>query len=71
MRMDILKKGDKVLSVTNKLIAIQRENGEVEVIRFLIDKEGIWIADEETLIIGYADNAEESEVIAGVVITHF
>lgn len=71
MRMDILKKGDKVLSVTNKLIAIQRENGEVEVIRFLIDKEGVWIADEETLIIGYADNAEESEIIDGVVITNF
>ena len=31
IRVEVLKKGDKVLSVTSEFIAVQRKNGEVEV----------------------------------------
>ena len=71
MRMNILNKGDKVLNVTNRQISIERNNGEVEVIRIYIDEMGIWVADSEPLTIGFINNDEELEVIDNVVITNF
>lgn len=71
MRINVMHKGDKVLSVTNRLIAIQRENGEVDIIPFLTDKEGMWIDTENIVTVGYGNNTVESEVVDGVVITNF
>lgn len=71
MRISVMNKGDKVLSVTNRLIAIQRKNGEVDIIPFLSDKAGMWIDTENIVTIGYGNNTVESETENGVVITNF
>lgn len=71
MRINVMNKGDKVLSVTNRLIAIQRKNGEVDIIPFLTDKEGMWIDTENIVTVGYGNNTVESEVVDGVVVTNF
>lgn len=71
MRINVLNKGDKVISVTNRLIAIQRKNGEVDIIPFLTDKEGMWINTENIVTVGFENNTVESEVINGVVVTNF
>lgn len=71
MRINVLNKGDKVISVTNRLIAIQRKNGEVDIIPFLTDKEGMWIDTENMVTVGFGNNTVESEVIDGVVVTNF
>lgn len=36
IRVEVLKKGDKVLSVTSEFIAVQRKNGEVEVLPMVV-----------------------------------
>lgn len=32
MKINVMSKGDKVLNVTSELVAIQRKNGEVDII---------------------------------------
>ena len=71
MRINVMNKGDRVLSVTNRLIAIQRKNGEVDIISFLSDQEGMWIDTENIVTVGYGNNTVESETVDGVVITNF
>ena len=71
MRINVMNKGDRVLSVTNRLIAIQRKNGEVDIIPFLSDQEGMWIDTENIVTVGYGNNTVESETVDGVVITNF
>ena len=70
MRINVMNKGDRVLSVTNRLIAIQRKNGEVDIISFLSDQEGMWIDTENIVTVGYGNNTVESETVDGVVITN-
>lgn len=38
MKVGILHRGDKVLSVTERYIAVQRSNGEVELIPLVMDE---------------------------------
>lgn len=71
MRINVMNKGDRVLSVTNRLIAIHRKNGEVDIIPLLSDQEGMWIDTENIVTVGYGNNTVESETVDGVVITNF
>ena len=60
MRINILKKGDKVLSVSSNFVAVSRKNGEVDLIPFAYDQEGsIRIAEDKIITIGYGDNTVE------------
>lgn len=59
MKINILKKGDKVLSVTNDLIAVQRKNGEVDIIPLMLEKTGPRVNEEGIVTIGYGDNTVE------------
>ena len=68
---DIMSKDDKVLNVTSELLAIQRKNGEVDIIPLISDESGVRIDTENIVTIGYGNNSVESEVIDGVVITNF
>lgn len=71
MKINIMSKGDKVLYVTSELVAIQRKNGEVDIIPLISDKSGVRIDAENIVTIGYGSNSVETEVIDGVVITNF
>ena len=71
MKINVMSKGDKVLNVTSELMAIQRKNGEVDIIPLISDESGVRIDTENIVTIGYGNNSVESEVIDGVVITNF
>ena len=71
MKINVMNKGDKVLNVTSELLAIQRKNGEVDIAPIISDESGISVDTENIVTIGYVNNSVETEVIDGVVITHF
>ena len=71
MKINVMSKDDKVLNVTSELVAIQRKNGEVDIIPLISDESGVRIDTENIVTIGYGNNSVETEVIDGVVITHF
>lgn len=71
MKINVMNKGDKVLNVTSEMIAIQRRNGEVDIIPLTRDELGVRIDIERIVTIGYGNNAVETEVIDGMVITNF
>ena len=56
MTIGILKKGDSVLNVTPKFIAVQRKNGEVDIVPFLKDESGLGVDVENIITIGYGNN---------------
>ena len=70
MRIDILKKGDSVINVTDHLVAVRRKSGEVDLLPIVDDVSGWWIDTDRTITIGYGSNTV-SEVIDGVTVTHF
>lgn len=71
MKINVMSKGDKVLNVTSELLAIQRKNGEVDIIPLILDDSGVRIDTENIVTIGYGNNSVETEVIDGVVVTNF
>ena len=48
MKINVLKKGDRVISVTSEFVAVQRKNGEVDIIPLIRDGTGLRV-DIETL----------------------
>ncbi|MCM1219417.1 MAG: hypothetical protein NC548_33475 [Lachnospiraceae bacterium] len=71
MKINVMNKGDKVLNVTPEIIAIQRRNGEVDIIPLTRDEIGVRIDIEHIVTIGYGNNAVETEVIDDMVIINF
>ena len=71
MKINVMSKDDKVLNVTSELVAIQRKNGEVDIIPLISDESGVRIDTENIVTIGYGNNSVETEVVEGVVITNF
>lgn len=56
MRINILKKGDKVIGFSGNIIAIQRKNGEVDMIRVIEDDNGVIRVDpEHKVTIGFGN----------------
>ena len=51
MKIGILKKGDKVLTITAEFIAVQRKNGEVDIIPMVKDEMGLRVDIEEIVTI--------------------
>lgn len=56
MKINILNKCDKVLNVTADFIAVERKNGEVDIVPIVKDKNGFWIDTENITTIGYGNN---------------
>ena len=56
IRIKKKKKGDKVLSVTSEFIAVQRKNGEVDLLPMVKDEMGLRIDIEHIITIGYGNN---------------
>ena len=70
MKIGILKKGDKVIKVTDDFIAVQRKNGEVDIIPMIKDKTGLRVDTEGIVTIGYGENTVEVST-DDVVVTTF
>lgn len=61
MKIGLLKKGDRVMSVSSDFIAVERSSGEVDIIPVNND-EGILRLDlQNTTTIGFGDNYIESK----------
>ncbi len=56
MLIGILKKGDRVISVTADFIAVERKNKEVDVIPLSRDDGALRIDTDNIVTIGYGDN---------------
>lgn len=71
MKINILNKGDKVINVTTDFIAVERINGEVDIIPLVKEDNGLWVDIENITTIGYGNNTVQSQTIDGVVVTNF
>lgn len=61
MKINILKKGDKVLFVNHQFVAVQRKNGEVDLIPLSVDENNVPIVDIQNIVtISYGDNSIEA-----------
>jgi len=60
MTIGILKKGDSVLNVTPEFIAVQRKNGEVDIVSLLKDETGLRVDVENIVTIGYGNNTVQA-----------
>ena len=56
MLIGVLKKGDRVISVTPELIAVERKNGEVDIIPLSKEDGALRVDIENIVTIGYGDN---------------
>jgi len=59
MKIGILKKGDKVLTITTEFVAVERKNGEVDIIPMIKDEMGLRVDAEGIVTIGYGENIVE------------
>ena len=71
MKVNILKKGDKVLNITSDFVAVERKNGEVDILPLLKEDCKFWIDTENIITISYGNNTIETEEIDGITITNF
>ncbi len=71
IRIDILNKGDEVISVTNSFIAIRRNNGEVDLVPIEETNTGIRVDENGIVTIGYGDNVVTIEHESGMKIINF
>ncbi|GHV10550.1 hypothetical protein FACS1894219_00180 [Clostridia bacterium] len=64
IKIKILNKGDSVISVTEKAVAVQRKNGEVDIIPLIFDElERPPRIDVENIVtISYGQNAVETTI---------
>lgn len=70
MKINVLKKGDRVISVTSEFVAVQRKNGEVDIVPLIRDETGLRVAIENIVTIGYGNNTVEAAT-DDVVVTTF
>lgn len=56
MFIGVMKKGDRVISVTSELIAVERKNGEVDIIPLIRDETGLRVDIEGIVTIGFGSN---------------
>lgn len=61
MFIGILKKGDHVINVTSEFIAVERKNGEVDIIPIHKECESFRVDQENITTIGYGDNIVQTQ----------
>ena len=69
MKIGVLKKGDQVLNVTPEFIAVQRKNGEVDILPLVKDEMGLRVDIEKIVTIGYGNNTVQASTDEIVVTT--
>lgn len=70
MKIGVLRKGGQVLNVTPEFIAVQRKNGEVDIIPLVKDEMGLRVDIEHIVTIGYGNNTVHA-VTDEIVVTTF
>ncbi|MCD8238636.1 MAG: hypothetical protein LUC92_04770 [Clostridiales bacterium] len=71
MKIGVLNKGDSVINVTSDFIAVQRQNGEVDLISLVNDNLGFRVDLENIVTIGYGQNIVEIVDGSGINIKTF
>ena len=69
MKIGVLKKGDLFLNVTPEFIAVQRKNGEFDIIPLVKDEMGLRVDIEKIVTIGYGNNTVQASTDEIVVTT--
>lgn len=69
IKIGVLRKGDRVISVTSEFIAVQRKNGEVDIIPMQKDEMGLRVDIEHIVTIGYGNNTVQATTDEFVVTT--
>ena len=64
-KIKVLNKGDSVISVAEKTIAVQRKNGEVDIIPLVSDGSILRIDIENIVTISYGNNIIETTLEVG------
>lgn len=64
LKIKILNKGDSVISVTEKMIAVQRKNGEVDIVPLIFNEAGSppRVDIENIVTISYGKNQVETTI---------
>lgn len=62
MKIGILKKGDKVVNVTSDFVAVERSNGEVDIIPILKEANIFRLDVNGIVTIGFGNNTVQSRV---------
>ena len=71
MKIGVLSKGDRVINITSEFIAVERKNGEVDIIPMIKDESGLRVDSENIVTIGYGNNTVEVVTDEDVVVTTF
>ncbi|WP_191014002.1 hypothetical protein [Treponema zioleckii] len=72
MRIEILRKGDEVLTVTSNFIAVKRKNSEVDLIPLVDDSgTGLRVDEKRIVTIGFGNNMVTEETEDGGMIINF
>ena len=71
MKIKVMNVDDKILFVSEKCIAIERANGEVDIFPLKKKRKGYTISMSNILTLSYYTNENRTETIDGVTITHF
>ncbi len=70
MTIRVMRKGDHVINVTSEFVAIERKNGEVDIIPLHKDGETFRVDVENVVTIGFGDNVVQTQA-GDVIITTF
>ena len=63
--INVLKKGDEVIYINERFLAVKRKNGEVDVYNVYFNDEGIYIDPLKTATIGYGNGTVEKKLDDG------
>ena len=70
MTINVLRRGDRVINVTSDMIAVERKNGEVDLIPLVKDNGALRIDVESIVTIGYGNNTVQAQA-GDVTVTTF
>ena len=70
MKIGIMRKGDRIINVTSEFIAVERKNGEVDILPIIKDESGVRVDNINIVTIGYGKNTVEASN-DNVVVTTF
>ena len=66
LNINLLKKGDEVLSINEKFLAIRRKDGTVDVYNVFFNEEGIYVDPIKNATIGYGEGMVEKLLDDGI-----
>lgn len=59
ININVLKKGDEVLTINEKFLAVKRKDGTVDIYNVFFNEEGIYVDPIRSAIIGYGEGMVE------------